>query len=494
MKIPIPDDWNGEDWTCVRIEWPNSPIWIALLTGFLSLPSYGYYWDERSGIIRDVQAIGRELFDRNFPYNDCADCDDKPPAVEPDKVFVGEVVSEFERILAMSLCGYNPKAFKIEGGNLYVRDFCGDWVLIGALSGGGEVLPDDPPIDPPPGGIGSGTACSKAQKMSVLLANVINVAFNVGDLDADFVWGWYDFADNVRNAFANINFGDVDLYNLYYYIVALETAGLENETESDDIRQSLACAWEPLLTDGDAGISSTEYEQMKTTLSNVLRNVVGDSAHSGFGQTMRYAWERAFSSIGANDVKKITTGLISTGLEDCSCPDLTPDTTPPVTGDWYLGAPINLGQFSADDDRYNSPEGTFNHCWTAEHGVYGVAVEYVVVNAVPMKDFSLGAGVDCGWDAELTEYNGTMDYTASSIVIFEFDNAISALLYAAWGTSRGVAYREDRGNWSSVVNTPVVEQGQTAGVSGTALADPGQTVFYTVTVYPIKNAGDDSHA
>jgi len=71
MKIPIPDDWGGQSWRCVSIEWPDSPQYMAILMGFLSQLTRGRYWDEQSGTITDAQAVGWRIWDRNVPLRDC---------------------------------------------------------------------------------------------------------------------------------------------------------------------------------------------------------------------------------------------------------------------------------------------------------------------------------------------------------------------------------------------------------------------------------------
>lgn len=69
MKLPIPDDWDGESWCKWAICWPESEKWEGILRGFVTLPHRGRTWDERTGSILDVQAIGREITESNLPLN-----------------------------------------------------------------------------------------------------------------------------------------------------------------------------------------------------------------------------------------------------------------------------------------------------------------------------------------------------------------------------------------------------------------------------------------
>lgn len=80
MKLPIPDDWNGEDWSCFQIQWPNSRQYNAILAGFLSFLTRGRVWDEKTGSIRDVQEIGWQIVNKNWKLPTC-DSTDQP--IEP---------------------------------------------------------------------------------------------------------------------------------------------------------------------------------------------------------------------------------------------------------------------------------------------------------------------------------------------------------------------------------------------------------------------------
>jgi len=69
--IPIPDDWDGETYSCWCIEWPASEQWRAILLGYMSSPKLGREWDETTGSILDVQAIGLEIWEKNRDLEAC---------------------------------------------------------------------------------------------------------------------------------------------------------------------------------------------------------------------------------------------------------------------------------------------------------------------------------------------------------------------------------------------------------------------------------------
>lgn len=67
MKFPIPADWDGESWCKWSVCWPESEQWEGFLRGLLTLPQRGRTWDERTGSILNIQAVGREITALNLP-------------------------------------------------------------------------------------------------------------------------------------------------------------------------------------------------------------------------------------------------------------------------------------------------------------------------------------------------------------------------------------------------------------------------------------------
>lgn len=68
--MPIPDDWDGETWRCWAVEWPDSVAWNAMLRGFITMPTVGRFWDERTGSVIAAQAVGIEIWNRNSPLEE----------------------------------------------------------------------------------------------------------------------------------------------------------------------------------------------------------------------------------------------------------------------------------------------------------------------------------------------------------------------------------------------------------------------------------------
>lgn len=61
----IPADWTGE-YCRYAVCWPNSPQWLAVLRGVLTLPGQGRFWNEQTGIITEAQEVILETFDNNL--------------------------------------------------------------------------------------------------------------------------------------------------------------------------------------------------------------------------------------------------------------------------------------------------------------------------------------------------------------------------------------------------------------------------------------------
>lgn len=71
MKMPIPEIIPSEEWCSFAICWPDTVAWRAILRGLLSTPQRGRFWDERTGNVREIQAMGREIFDENIDLRGC---------------------------------------------------------------------------------------------------------------------------------------------------------------------------------------------------------------------------------------------------------------------------------------------------------------------------------------------------------------------------------------------------------------------------------------
>lgn len=91
MPNQIPQDFDGESWTCYQIAWPQSAEFEQMLRDMLYMLTRGRWWDETTGRVTDMQAIAWEMFRRNLPLSGCGQDDDNDECIPQ---------SEYDRLLA----------------------------------------------------------------------------------------------------------------------------------------------------------------------------------------------------------------------------------------------------------------------------------------------------------------------------------------------------------------------------------------------------------
>jgi len=325
MQVPIPNDWNGEDWFCVQVQWPNSPQFIGLLNGLLSIGTRGRFWDEDTGRLTDIQAVFWDIFDRNTPFIACGgDGDDTGDGGDGD----GDNDSfppacagyfDFEELL-MSLCGYNPKAFRWnEDGELEIRDFCGEWVSIGPPpgQGGGDDTIYDPPPDVDP------------DEQDIYPCGMATAAADMMEDLGGFIW---DTADNTLPVFMPVlaqNYIGLDLNNAWTIDAAnqalimkgavifsggaldLERSDVIDSTWSED----LACALFPFMSETGEVDKDDLFNAAKTWILSKYR--FSDSGNNIFIQNY---WNYVLSAVGKGNLADVARSGMFTNVGDCSCP------------------------------------------------------------------------------------------------------------------------------------------------------------------------------
>lgn len=167
MKLPIPHDWNGKDWLCLQVQWPDSVEYRALLAGFLSYLGRGRAYDEKTGTITTAQEIGWEIFNRNMPMHACAG-----ENYQPEQPNLGELPCDWcyegvnEECGEMGCC---VEALEWRNGELWNR-ICGKWSKV---EGGGVGIPsqtdeDEDVVEPATPELESSWACAKAHAITNL--------------------------------------------------------------------------------------------------------------------------------------------------------------------------------------------------------------------------------------------------------------------------------------------------------------------------------------
>jgi hypothetical protein len=336
MKLPIPDDWDGESWHCVQIRWPDSEGYNGLLRGFLSQMTRGRFWDENSGVIKDAQAVGWQVFDENWPFIVCGQQDnngngsDSGGDSQPSGGGCG-CIGEWDMP-----CIDISSLLKIENGKLWVRNGCCEWVEVGDISSAQGATPTDSPedfVDP-----GTGETLTKDEVDCRIAAGIAERWYELGlsCLAApyhSFPWNWYKYVKE-RNADLEL---DESLISKACGIVFAEgvlSAFAEEDLipladmELDD-KQRLICEFKAVMYDFRAA-GSWFHEDMRTA----MRSRVGQLSGNPVLREFRLA---VFDAMAGPSLMRIAGDSVYGQDVDCDCPaeDVSGETTPDGNG-WYL--------------------------------------------------------------------------------------------------------------------------------------------------------------
>lgn len=306
MKFPIPDDWGGENWQCIRVEWPDSPVFTAILTGLLSALSVGWFWDERSGSVRDAQEIGRDIWERNYPLISCSG-----GTIEIDDTATGNSIAIIERgMQIMSLCGYNPKAFKVENGNLYVRDFCGEWVEVGALYGpeGKTMEIPAPSVDAEDDATYS--LCGKAQGYINTIKAVVTAAW-----EATFM-AFLDQEGHVRNAADWATMGRQSIWLAIGSAIQSQAVSDEGTVLDDDRWARMVCQAVGQMSD-----SPVMSEEDRLACESSMRSVVMADFGAAQKESVWSLVKNSIDALGKGDGRNAGTVGAADLSAECDCPE-----------------------------------------------------------------------------------------------------------------------------------------------------------------------------
>jgi len=341
MKVPIPNDWDGEDWECVQILWPNSPQFWGLLNGLLTLMTRGRYWEENTGSIIDMQAIAWEIFGKNFPYTNCNNEVIPPPSPCDTVCFGGGGLDDCED--EMGGCTLPYGSIEVIGGILMYKT-CDGWTPVKGWETG---VVTDPPEDEEPVEE-EDYGCNKAAGMADLFKPDFDIAvFQMNDKLPRYRAYW------LRQALPQYS-----ITNASAALVAKEYAkdpeGNYALLSDADLEQRLRCAWSPAMLDTSTltideflammALTNSEFEPVQTAFINAVVWAIGYSTFSW--------WAAAFADDTA----------------DCTCPG----EDPPYEGDMHFtGLLVDSSQpewftemFTENDGKklfieWTTPSGTF---------------------------------------------------------------------------------------------------------------------------------------
>lgn len=357
MKMPIPDDWNGQDWACFQIRWPDSPRWIALLMGFLSQPSHGYFWDERSGTVTSVQQIGREIWGENFPFTDCAG-----EIIPPDETTTVYIATEDcddceDCEMGCSIPYGALRINKTTGALEYL--YCGEWYAVEdwefAQIGDQPNQPDDDDTDPddPPA---PEMNCQKAYWIAHEYARFMQSCYERYYETPRTVFAWSNIVRSDMAGYSISNWSIWKMYEAVQIIGAVEI--LWNELFTDVDMTQLICLFAPVLNPDNYALTRAEYDAMKSIVSGWSN------------ATTRVYMTTAFDVLNYSNFQKMAFDARSQADYDCECGEVLPPDT--YDGDvYFLGNLISADTPSRISQLYTTNNGKKLHVvWTAPAGQF----------------------------------------------------------------------------------------------------------------------------
>jgi len=316
MRLPIPSDWDGKKWQCVQIQWPDSPLWFAILNGLIAGLAAGRSWDERDGSILDVQSIGREIWARSIPFQSCSG-EIIPPTIPPTSGGGGLWLEEVFEMPCIDLSSMID--ISRGDGHLWVLDGCCNWVDLGEFGGQSEELITIPPgetQDPPI----PFSACGKAD-------SIVNVIYAV----ALALWGAtseepWNYVNAVKSAVSPVTVKAKYVIEGIFLAASLKGTGFTEEEIFDDLsKQAIVCRLARTLAADTGALSAANISAIETAFNQNLEFEVA-------------LFSAAVKAIGTSQLSNISMAGQLNQEADCDCPELVPPVSPPTdSGPWFTG-------------------------------------------------------------------------------------------------------------------------------------------------------------
>lgn len=326
QAVPIPDDWSEDSWFCIKVQWPNSPRWISVLTGLLSQPMRGRFWNGQTGTVTEAQEVGQEIWDRNILFNPC-----DGSIIDGD---TGDSLTGGGLVLVPSEWMENMITdvdFDCTTGILTFKSglCCVKQIDLSCLQT--TIGTDDDPYDPPQ----EYQACNKASGLVDMLWALLDAGW---DAQGSFPTQWVGLCEASVPGY--------DLSNSACWSLVQQSVDLDNDYSKSEVltdfrKQQVKCLLSKLLDDTTVGISQAQYDAYRGLASVVFEGEQRQWALTGI------------EAFGAGNCSNIA-ALAAPVTADCTCPEDTGETEPTVNG-WYLGAPVPDGTFNVPYD----PNGAF---------------------------------------------------------------------------------------------------------------------------------------
>lgn len=389
MKLPIPSDWSG-DWLCVKIDWPDSVEYVALLAGLLSMLGRGRLYDETTGVISDAQQVGRDIWARNWPLRGCdasvLDGDKGSVPDIPDSTLTGAIMALGEVFMAT----VTGQVIGVEwrGCELWVKTYpCCEWHLVGAPC---DMAAQD--TDPAWPEDSTYSACGKAYAM---VGAIYTIAEGVWD-NKDGITYWASAVDgSIDSLLPGVDVSNQGLLALLNGARALDDTYTDTDMFDGDTRQRYLCMIAALLDADSYGITDLQYDQLKSTVQQVY-----PTDQVGW-------WQGVITSIGKSGLSRLAAAAATDTSQDCDCPSAAVEVpTEPNSAGWYLSAPYDA--YVVTYVNSSAPERHLLINLTPDHDVFGAVWTQELndyINYKVMSAYGLDPALkDWGMDTSLNEH------------------------------------------------------------------------------------------
>lgn len=305
MEIPVPQDWDGESWTCFEIQWPDSPEWLAILTGLITSVQRGPFWRARNKIeVEAAKLLGRTVVDRNLPFVDCRVCEEQRNG-GGDTVALGAsggagccdscceescemgCITSLEIIDGVLYAYYGP-CCRVEVG------------AISDISGVGEDPYNQNPDLPP---VTEFSACGKADAIVTVVAGVVDAIWDA----RDDVLPWVMF-QLPRQRFPDISFNDYWLLQGNLTALAVDAFYEVADVFDETTLQSIKCRLVNMFEDDAAGLQDGDFLKIQATFINE------------FGLLIGTLYRQALDAMGDGDLDRYIKVGATNLTAECDCP------------------------------------------------------------------------------------------------------------------------------------------------------------------------------
>lgn len=299
--LNIPADWDGESWTCIQVQFPQSDEWLAILNGVLSQFERGWTWNRNSGSIKEAQAVGAEIWLRNEAL---ISCEGEPiPQPEPEIIIrlcaaeTDETESEEEE---MTCNGPSLPIKWGDDGKLYYWHCCA-WELVPGDMSVDEGIPSgyEDDMDPVP----ELSACGKATAIIEAIYLVATGMFESGSESPFTVVNFikeYSAPYTIKTKYA---------WEGYAESLILRRAGLDEEDIFDAVtKQEILCRLVRTISATTADLTDADVHDIETAFN----------LNTGFDSAIFGVAANALGKSQLSDIAKAG-ALVTAG--NCDCPE-----------------------------------------------------------------------------------------------------------------------------------------------------------------------------